>query len=79
MAKLLNIGKQDVSMEQALSQFLLFRKSRGIADSTLEEHKYLIKAFIKRCNTCEGVSEELTTFIADPLRKRVLLNRLIIY
>jgi hypothetical protein len=48
MVKIRKLRPQDVSMEEALSQFLLFRRARGIADSTLEGHKYIVSAIIKR-------------------------------
>jgi hypothetical protein len=48
MVKIRKLRPQDVSMEEALSQFLLFRRARGIADSTLEGHKYIVSALIKR-------------------------------
>lgn len=59
MVKVLKIQSQDINMEEVLAQFLLFRKARGIADTTLEEHKYLIGAFIKRCETWEDIPKEI--------------------
>lgn len=68
MAKVVALQKQEVNMEEALSQFLLFRKARGIADTTLDGHRQAVSAFIRRCISWEDVPQQVNAYMSEDIR-----------
>ncbi len=68
MVKVYSLQKQDVSMEEALMQFLLYRKAKGIADSTLDGHRQSVGAFIRRCESWVDIPQQVNAWMAEDIR-----------
>lgn len=65
MPKVFSISKIDISPSEALEEFLLLKKAQGNSDTTLNDYKYHVTTFFKRCQGWEKVATEINHYLAE--------------